>query len=318
MDRSSIETVDIDRFDTSSFEDDVREIQEVYAQFSRLGVPTLPSSRINAYRDAFESLKRAKDERRLDHPLAVRVLQTLVEFAQLKTIVRAAVRSAARAAWEGQLRRLIPGPSAPTPGSKHSPAHDFQFESFVAAVSELSGYEISFAEPDVVVRDDDCAFGIAAKRPGSSRRIEKNCRKAAKQIQQSGLPGVIALDMSFSVYPGQCVNTGDLADGLLFAKTAASDFVEKNYRMFLDVCRDGDVLGVLVCLHLPLLNFGHPEAPQLGTTVRWLLVPTCEVGDERVRWILRFAAKCELGLFGSRGKPEDGVTFTRSRRLAGA
>jgi hypothetical protein len=77
-----IGTVDIDRFNTSSFEDDLREIQEVYEQFSRLGVPTLPSSRINAYRDALESLKRAKKEgRRLDLPLAVRVLETLVEAA---------------------------------------------------------------------------------------------------------------------------------------------------------------------------------------------------------------------------------------------
>lgn len=314
MSGTSIETVDIERATTSSFEDDLREIQEVYAQFSRLGVSTVPSSRINAYRDAFESLKRAKDERRLDHPLAVRVLQTLMEFAQLKTIIKAAMASPNRAAWEEQLRKLVSGPSAHVAGSKHSPAHNFQFESFVAAVCELSGYEIGFAEPDVVVRDDSCAFGIAAKRPSSKRRIEKNCRKAANQIIRSGLPGLIALDITPSVYPDQCINTNDLAGATLFVQSAVNNFTADNHRMFCDVCSDDAVIGVLVCLHLPVLNFGHPEGPQLAKAIRWLLVPCCDPDDERLRWIYKFAEKCELGLFGPRSGFEDGnLVILRSR-----
>ena len=314
MSGTSIETVDIERVTTSSFDDDLREIQEVYAQFSRLNIPTVPLSRINAYRDAFESLKRAKDERRLDYPLAVRVLQTLMEFAQLKTIIKAAVASPNRAAWEGQLRRLVSGPSAPAPGSKHSPAHDFQFESFVAAVCELSGYEIGFAEPDVVVRDDSCAFGIAAKRPSSKRRIEKNCRKAANQIRRSGLPGLIALDITRAAYPDQCINTNDLAGATLFVQSAVNNFAADNHRMFRDVCIDDAVIGVLVCLHLPVLNLGHPEGPQLAKAMRWLLVPCCDLDDERSRWIYTFARKCELGLFGPRSGAGDGNLVIIHRR----
>src|SRR5688572_30000200 len=134
MDSSSIETLDIERFTYNSFEENLRKIQEVYEQFGRLGVPTVPSSRINSYRTAFESLKRAEEEkRRPDLSLAEMMLHATVELAQLNTIIKAATAATERAAWDGQLRRLISGMSIPTPGSKHSPAHDFQFETYIAA-----------------------------------------------------------------------------------------------------------------------------------------------------------------------------------------
>ena len=299
MNQIYIKTVDIERCNTTAFDDNLREIQDVYAQFEQLGIPTVSSSRINTYRDAFESLRQAsKEKRRPDLSLATLMLHTMVEFAQLRTIVKAAMASPERISLNDQLGRLISGTSVPTPLYKHSPAHDFQFESFLGAVAELSGYKVNFAEPDIIVQCDTYTFGIAAKRPRSKRAVEKNCRKAASQIRQSGLPGIIALEMSFALYPNQCINTNDLAGSLAFIQAAANKFVGDYYHTFRKVCRDDSVLGVFVCLQLPVLNFGHPVAPQLATAVRWLLAPYCEPHDERLRWILEFAAKCELGLFG--------------------
>jgi hypothetical protein len=306
MNSSSIETLDIERFTYNSFDENLREIQEVYKQFGRLGIPTVPSSRINSYRAAFESLKRAEEEkRRPELSLAEMMLHATVELAQLKTIIKAATAATERAIWDEQLRRLVSGMSIPTPGSKHSPAHDFQFETYIAAVAELSGYKVSFAEPDVVVRKGTRIFGIAAKRPRSKRRIEKNCRKAANQIRQSGLPGIVALDVSFALYPNQCVNTNDLSGGLRFVQAAVNNFVKSYYHDLADACRDAGALGVLACLQLPVLNYGHDPTPQLASVVRWLLAPYCEPDDERLRWIIEFAGDCELGLFGPRSKPED-------------
>jgi hypothetical protein len=301
MVRRGLQTYDIERFTETGFDENLREIRDVYSQFEQLGMATIPSSRINSYRAAFESLKLcAKENRRPVQSLAELVLHTTVEFAQLKTIAKAAAASPRRAAWDGQLRKLVSGMSIPTPESKHSPAHDFQFESYLAAVSELSGYDVRFAEPDVVVQGDGHDFGIAAKRPRSKRRIEKNCRKAANQITRSGLPGLVALDVSFVLYPNQCVNTNDLAGALVFAQAASNKFVAEHYQTMRDACRDDGVLGVLVCLQLPVLNFGRDEGPQLGSVVRWLVVPCCEPNDERLKWVLEYAGKCEIGLFGPR------------------
>jgi len=316
MSQTNIRTIDLERFTTNTFDENLREMQDVYAQFEQLGIPTISSSRINSYRSAFEALKRAVDEeRRPDLPLAELMLHTTVELAQLKTIVKAAATSTTRAAWDAQLRRLISGSNIPTVGAKHSPAHDFQIESFIAAVAELSGYKVIFNEPDVVVRDDNYAFGIAVKRPHSLRRIQKNCRKAASQIRQSGLPGIIAIDVSFALYPNQCINTSDLTGSLVFVQAAVNNFVSNYSDTFRDACKDDSVLGVLVCLQLPVLNFGHPTAPQLATAVRWLLAPYCELDDERLRWIIEFAARCELGLFGPVSQSEGAVpkfSMTRS------
>jgi hypothetical protein len=309
MNQIHISTIDVERFTENTFDDNLREMQDVYTQFEQLGIPTVPSSRINSYRRAFESLRCAvDDERRPDLSLAELMLHTTVELAQLKTIIKAAITSLDRTAWEAQLRRLISGANIPTVGSKHSPAHDFQFESFIAAVSELSGYKVSFSEPDVVVGTDNCTFGIAVKRPHSLRRIQKNCRKAASQIRQSGLPGIIAIDVSFALYPNQCINTNDLTGSLVFVQAAVNNFVANYSDTFYDACRNDRVLGVLVCLQLPVLNFGHATAPQLATAVRWLLAPYCEHGDERLKWIVEFAADCELGLFGPRSQSEGAAT----------
>jgi hypothetical protein len=188
----------------------------------------------------------------------------------------------------------------PSDGPQQSSARDFQFESFVAAVAELSGYRIRFDEPDMVVQNDICTFGIAAKRPRSSRTIEKNCRKAVRQIQQSGIPGIVALDVSLALYPKKCINTNALAGALTSVEVAVNRFVTERYNMLYDICAGDHVLGVLASLHLPVLNFGHAVGPQLATAIRWTVVPFCAPSDKRLGWILQFAQVSELGLFGPR------------------
>lgn len=306
MSQSYIETFNIERITTDTWTNNLREMQDIYAQFEQLGRSTVPSSRINSYRDAIESLMRAdKENRRPSLSLAELMLHTTVEFAQLKTIIKATNTSPERASWDDRLRTLISGTNIPSPESKHSPTRDFQFESFVAAVAELSGYKVRFAEPDVIVQTDGYAFGIAAKRPRSIRGIEKNVKKAASQILQSGLPGIIALDMSFALYPNQCINTNDLIGGLIFVQKAANDFVDKYSEKFRKICRDDNVLGVLVSLQMPVLNYGHDDGPQLATAVRWTLAPYCEANEGRLKWIFEFARRCELGLLGPRSQSEE-------------
>ena len=48
---------------------------------------------------------------------------------------------------------------------------------------------------------DGTKFGIAAKRLKSVPALEEHVRKAAKQIQKAGLPGIIALDTCLALNP---------------------------------------------------------------------------------------------------------------------
>lgn len=294
-----IKTLDFEVFSTRMWDDNLRTIDDIYSQFEALGIPTIGSSRIKAYRDVFISLDEAKNHKRqFAQSLAEKVLHTFVEFGQLQTILKAVRISTQQEAWRSQLRKLISGSGFPTPESKHSAARDFQFECFVAAVSELSGYSIRFNEPDVLVERDNHLFGIAAKRITSPRKIESNCRKAVRQILQSRLPGIVALDISYALYPNQCINTNDLQGGLRFVEGATNTFIVTYHKKLEAICREQLVLGVLAHLQLPVLNFGHEEGPQLASAIRWTIDPFCSHDGQQLRWILQFAQDCQSGLLG--------------------
>ena len=294
-----IKTLDFKVYSTHMWDENLRMIHDIYTQFEALAIPTVSSSRIKAYRDVFTSLDEAKNHKRqFTQSLAEKVLHTFVEFAQLQTILKAARTSNQQEAWKNQLRKLVSGSGFPTRESKHSAARDYQFECLVAAVSELSGYTIRFDEPDVLVERDNRLFGIAAKRITSHRKIESNCRKGVRQILKSGIPGIIALDISFALYPNQCINTNDLRGSLRFVEAAANTFVADYHKRLEAICRDQLVLGVLVNVQLPVLNFGHEAGPQLASAIRWTIDPFCNHDDRLLRWILQFAHDCQLGLLG--------------------
>lgn len=102
------------------------------------------------------------------------------------------------------------------------------------------------------------------------------------------------------LYPNQCVNTNDLTGALAFAQAAVNNFAAACYGMLRDACTNDAVIGALVCLQLPDLNYRHQDGPQLGSVVRWLVTTFYEPGDARLTWILKFAGRYELGMFGPR------------------
>jgi hypothetical protein len=298
---NSVSKFDIERCNFDTWDANLRDIGEIYAEFSTLGISTVPASRINAYRDAFQSLMNAAGQnRKLDLSLAVRVLNGLVEFHQLRTILKAAQASSNEKEWKIRLRQLVSGAELVAKDTHLGSSRDFQFESFVGAVCELSGYAVRFDEPDIVVTNAGHAFGIAAKRPRNERKIERNCRKAAGQIRKSRLPGLIAIDLSFALHPDQCINTNDLRGGQVFVQEVANRFVHGNYNRLRDLCSDPDVLGVLFHAHMPVISFGNSDGPQLATAIRWTVAPFCEPNTDGFIWATAFCSKCEIGLFGHR------------------
>ncbi len=301
---SKPEDLDVHRYPSWSWDESFQRVDHIYRQFASLGIATVAASRMNAYRRALRDLRGAAvAKRRLTLREGELLIATIVETHQLHVIVRAAVSSRRPEEWRTQLLKLVSGPAHIRRESKHSPAHDFQFEAFVAAIAELSGYSVRFEEPDLVVSEgSECVLGIAAKRVRSPRRAEARCREAVKQIQSATVPGLVALDLSLALYPGKCVNTNDPEGAVLFAKAVADQFVQRNARWLNRVCSAKDVLGLLVHVQLPALNLAHPVSPQLLTTMRWTLVPS--PADERSSKAVTFARRCELGLFGPRRDDE--------------
>lgn len=297
----------IERCNFNEWDENLREIEAIYAAFQSLGVPTVSLSRINAYRQAFKSLLvYSQQKRQLDLPLAGSIVNTMVEFHQMKTIVKAVKSSKNPEVWKDRLRPLISGAEFATRESNTASARDLQFESFVGAVCELSGYTIRYAEPDIILTEDSEVFGIAAKRPRNTLKIEKNYKKAVHQIRDSGLPGLIAIDLSFALQKDKCINTNDLSGAQMLVEEVANRFVRINYDRLRNLSTDDKILGALVHVQMPVINFGHPAGPQLATAIRWTVAPFNKSDEEAFRWGCAFSRKCEVGLFGPQ-PPEESL-----------
>jgi len=291
---------DIERWNLSPWDETLRQIDSIYAEFESLGIPTVPSSRINAYRHAFQTLwDRAQAKEFLDLSLAVRVLNTLVEFHQLKTILGATKTSKNPDAWQDRLRTLVSGAEFSTGESNAASARDLQFESFVGAVCELSGYSVEFGEPDLVLSDDSQVFVIAAKRPRNYARCEKNFKKGVRQINGSGKPGMVAVDLSFALQADQCINTNDLRGGQVFVEEVANNFARMHQARLRNLSKGGNILGALLHVQMPVINYGHPTGPQLGIATRWTIVPLTDDENYGFLWVSEFCRKTEVGLLGS-------------------
>ncbi|MFM8332917.1 MAG: hypothetical protein ACKN9T_14630 [Candidatus Methylumidiphilus sp.] len=301
----------IRRHPTEEWDVAFSQMDELYADFEALELSKLASSRIRAYRDAFtwlssmmkgKNLKNGKDKTHLAN--AEKMLHAIVEFHQIRTIVEASRISANSESWRTQLKRLISGTPFQKNQAQQNSARDFQFESYLGAVCELSGYQVVFEEPDLMIRDNLIQFGLAAKRPKNPRKIETNYRKAARQIKHSGSPGLIALDLSMALYCDKCINTNELEGATAFVELAIDHFRESSQHWLQASYRDSQIFGVLITLHLPVLKFGHAVAAQLASATRWELILNCEPTDPRFQWGIDFASRCEQGLFGPR-KPNE-------------
>ncbi len=97
------------------------------------------------------------------------------------------------------IKRLILDSELPQDDLINSDGRDAQLELYLAAICQNAGMlPVNVEEPDVTCFIDEVKFGIAAKRIKSRKQARSHIRKATEQIQRSGYPGIIVLDLSFA------------------------------------------------------------------------------------------------------------------------
>jgi len=300
---ATIDSFDIRRYTSRNWSDEIGLVESLYSSFERIGLAKLAASRIRTYRRIYTEFRdAAKAGRRLTQSEAEEIFGTLVEVHQLQRIVAAATASERAAVWVDHLRKLISGPPTLRPSGRHSASWDYQFEAFMAAVAVLSGYSVQFNEPDVVVDGPDGRFGIAAKRPRSMAKFGSRLSEGAHQVNQTALPGVIALDLSFALYPGQCINADSVEAAVAFLTAAAKRTLDQNIVRVKSIFERPGILGILVQIHLPILILTGERVPPLITCIRWTVAPSAR--DERAAWVTAFARRCEQGLLRANYRPK--------------
>jgi hypothetical protein len=266
-----------------------------------VGCSTARSSRIGEYRRAFNRLRNASlSKQDLSIRASEQLLQSLVDFEQLRVIRSAWAASHDKAKWAPALQRVAEGCPFPLHANRPeaSSGRDFQFECYIAAVLELSGIGSMLDEPDIVITDARFPYRIAAKRPREVASIEPNVRKAKRQLARAGGKGIVALDLSEPLFHGQLVRSSNNSEAAIFAGDIVEGYWRKHHVVLHRMLLRSNAVAVLINFHLPVQTYSEDGRKQLATAFKWIyaiLTPPATQEDQDC--VMRLTAECEKGLF---------------------
>lgn len=183
------------------------------------------------------------------------------------------------------------------------PCEIFQFESWIAAVLKIGGCAVRFAEPpdliiDLSAADTMFSLGCAAKRPRSVNKVQANCRDAVRQIRRSGLPCVVALDLSFALGVDSCVMTTNRESGWISAKLRSDEFLSESLTMLSKACDDVNTIAILMYLQLPVVVTTTFE---ITSAYRWTILRLLRPDDDRMPLVQELELRLNEGMFGDIG-----------------
>jgi hypothetical protein len=146
----------------------------------------------------------------------------------------------------------IPG----KPGA-NSRGRDAQFEVNVAGRFVQAGAVVAPGEPDLVCDLNGMRFGVAAKRIKSATALRDNFIDARRQIVRSGLPGVVALDVT-PVLQSMLMQSLAIAPDhfVSFARATVDHVLEKQIPRIIKDSRPG-VMGFIAFAELAALGVGN-------------------------------------------------------------
>ena len=165
----------------------------VISQFRQFDVPA-PARIQEMHRVLSRGLVDFDDS---DFPTA---LESMRDLDQLKFIFETLGGHAGNPRFRAVLRHVSNDSALPQYDSD-SPGRDHQFELYMGAVCQRAGLiPVDFAEPDVTCMVAGTKFGIAAKRLKSKKptQIKSKICQGALQLGKSGLPGIVALELTIS------------------------------------------------------------------------------------------------------------------------
>jgi hypothetical protein len=185
---------------------------------NRLGIEIPPNSRYKQYINALET---SAVEPKLRVTSQIEIYQILSALENITPIEP----------WKPTIEKAVNyGTTFPYKDARQTRDRDFQFELYIAGLFQAAGITIHQGEPDIICNFYGFKFGIAAKRIKSKQKIHLRIKEAVTQITKSGIPGIVALDLTplqdsyFSDFPVESINEFEVR---------ASNFMEKVFEPLL-------------------------------------------------------------------------------------
>jgi hypothetical protein len=278
-----------------AYEKIIKDANRIEERLTDSGVSPSSNSRISRYRKIIESFLDIATGRQRQTHMDWRLLhQAIFEVGQIETIIEEFLKPPISPEWRSRVSELISGQTLPQTEKEQSKARDIQFELFVAARCRAAGYLVEPKEPDILVKDEHRDFGIAAKRPKSPKTLERRIRKGSHQIDDSGMPGILAIDLSLIHNPENKILLFDKpGDDIEFVQRIADHFIQLNSRRIRSMVKLPNVFGVLVCM--ASLSF-VPSTLQFASATRWTIANLCEMSDPHYEQLRKFASRFAIGI----------------------
>jgi len=170
------------------------EIEQIAQKLRDAGIRLPEASRFGRYLRSARSMTQS-DSSKLPH--AQLALNLMTEIREMNLILQELPRSPEVPGWQSKMHTALKGSLLSAEDGADSAGRDAQFELYLASAFRAAGFDVTLDEPDVTFQMDGQTFGIAAKRVKSEKTVEKRIREASKQIERSGNPGIIALDITY-------------------------------------------------------------------------------------------------------------------------
>jgi len=214
-----------------------------------------------------------------------------------------------------QLQKCGSDSSLPQEDSEQSDGRNAQFHLLNTAICKKAGMSPRFAEPDIVCDIQGKSFGIAVKRIKNLNKLEKRISEARDQVKRSGLPGIIAIEITLAVNPTNERPTVVGSDNNFMdaCRRSLTDFVTTKIDKYREKLRGTEVRGIVLDVsfiaHSPALN-GEPVF--LNMTYG---ICTVENNRRRSTEFHMFKNCFDKGLYNPQNRPH--VVPVRRRWLTG-
>ena len=165
-----------------------------------LGVRVPAASRFDDYGRELDRLTRIAIDQQMDLTSdACQPLQdAILECQQFLPNVTELAHPPEVAGWRAIAATAIRGHTSARSESGATPGRDAQVELYVAGLGRRAGYQVRFAEPDVILeRAGEVPLAIAVKRVKTADALAKRLREGSTQLRRAGCAGVVAVQLGF-------------------------------------------------------------------------------------------------------------------------
>lgn len=261
-----------------SFDSTLSESKDLLSKLSSDGFRISSSCRFSIFIQKFEKfIKTVKGGGSLKNFDLTLLAEGNRDFSELRDIVKSEkVKSNNRR----EIQELIGGASFPSDDTL-TRSRDLQFQLYLAAIMDLSGFDIEIDEPDFLFNYKGLKYSVAAKRINSINKIHTRFSKAKKQIKAKGYNGFIAFSLDRIVWDEMGVDyylVTQSPDNLYSAgQTILNKLLRTKVKKAAWDNRDPKVVGHIASLTIPALI---PQLQSLGFSSIKLFIPSIDVDKE--------------------------------------